>query len=294
VEVKKRHRGNDRQNGSDGWYTVGNFSLRSEVMNRATFLFGAVVIALAMTSVAHAVVVTNTSTSTTMFDWDFENPSASVGTGTLVSAGAMIVDPSVADGFSAYQGSNVLKVVRDATHADGGQMSAEFSSTPGAGDTLTLDFAFRPASDATYTNTDMALELYSPAGRMGLFDLYGQYGVGAGGAVTAYKVVGHGTGGYTLAQESFPNAWNTVHLSHVNGTADWTIKVNDQTAETVTFQTATYYPGLTGEWNALAMFSNDSSTKFYVDSSAVPEPSSLLLLTSGLIGLLCYAWRKRK
>ena len=26
----------------------------------------------------------------------------------------------------------------------------------------------------------------------------------------------------------------------------------------------------------------------------VPEPSTLVLLTTGLIGLLCYAWRKRK
>ena len=26
----------------------------------------------------------------------------------------------------------------------------------------------------------------------------------------------------------------------------------------------------------------------------VPEPSTLALLVSGLIGLLCYAWRKRK
>ncbi|MBU4273117.1 MAG: PEP-CTERM sorting domain-containing protein [Planctomycetes bacterium] len=28
--------------------------------------------------------------------------------------------------------------------------------------------------------------------------------------------------------------------------------------------------------------------------TVIPEPSTLALLATGLIGLLCYAWRKRK
>ena len=28
--------------------------------------------------------------------------------------------------------------------------------------------------------------------------------------------------------------------------------------------------------------------------TSTPEPSTLVLLASGLIGLLCYAWRKRR
>ena len=32
---------------------------------------------------------------------------------------------------------------------------------------------------------------------------------------------------------------------------------------------------------------------FSVTVSAVPEPGTLVLLASGLIGLLCYVWRKR-
>lgn len=33
---------------------------------------------------------------------------------------------------------------------------------------------------------------------------------------------------------------------------------------------------------------------FHLDMTAVPEPSTLTLLASGVAGLLCYAWRRRK
>ncbi len=36
------------------------------------------------------------------------------------------------------------------------------------------------------------------------------------------------------------------------------------------------------------------NTLFYIDGVVVPEPSTFVLLCAGLIGLLCYAWRKRK
>ena len=36
------------------------------------------------------------------------------------------------------------------------------------------------------------------------------------------------------------------------------------------------------------------SGEVYVDEVAVPEPASIVLLLTGLIGLLAYAWRKRR
>jgi hypothetical protein len=47
----------------------------------------------------------------------------------------------------------------------------------------------------------------------------------------------------------------------------------------------------------VAAFNITTSTGGYVGANmgyAVPEPSLIVLLASGMIGLLCYAWRKRK
>ncbi len=63
-----------------------------------------------------------------------------------------------------------------------------------------------------------------------------------------------------------------IAVADVNG--EIKVYVNESTASTCTIDSRTVYGG--------------------VGYSVVPEPSVLALLVSGLIGLLCYAWRKRK
>ncbi len=77
-----------------------------------------------------------------------------------------------------------------------------------------------------------------------------------------------------------------------NGTNfTWTVTQQDNSSNTATF-TGSSTLLVAGECHVLV-------TGYQVDLdeitiTQVPEPSTLALLVTGLIGLLCYAWRKRK
>jgi hypothetical protein len=93
-------------------------------------------------------------------------------------------------------------------------------------------------------------------------------------------------------------AWNTVVLTHANTTANWSISVNGSAPVNFTVTDTSDCPNATGNLGGWDFTNaNDApSTVFLseVPAAPAPEPSAIVLVATGLIGLLAYAWRKRK
>ena len=85
-----------------------------------------------------------------------------------------------------------------------------------------------------------------------------------------------------------------------NGYDIGTLVLKDTGAGTFSFDFSAnpgYFAIISNNTNGLGVFANESMPPYtgVGDSvSFVPEPSTLALIASGLIGLLCYAWRKRR
>jgi hypothetical protein len=87
-----------------------------------------------------------------------------------------------------------------------------------------------------------------------------------------------------------PDAWHNVTLSATLGST-YTLSIDGTTS-------AALAPDLKSpDIGGLMFMTNDSNVvQFYVDGhgQATPEPSTCILASLGLIGLLAYAWRKRR
>ena len=261
-------------------------------MNRALFiLLGAVAVVCMAAVVSQAAVIPmayDTTTSTVLLDWDMEGagtpavgsvtyyvaPGSPAGTATGVVVGGGS-EPA------AYEGSQMLKSYRPGV----GTTSAyvDFGSTSGTGSAITIDLAFRVEDSASgmtlWPGTNGSLQdiagfQFKKDGTVWYVD------AGAWQSASLTHTVG---------------TWNELSLTHTNGTGNWTMTVNGSAPESMPVTSAT--GPLTAYLSAVGGFSiNNANTlsTVYIDAMPVPEPSTIAMLAAGLLGLLAYAWRKRK
>lgn len=72
-----------------------------------------------------------------------------------------------------------------------------------------------------------------------------------------------------------------------------TFFVSDATTTSITFGPEAAGPSGTFD-SAVGIYDGATLSEHFTFGATTPEPSTLVLLASGLVGLLCYAWRKRK
>jgi hypothetical protein len=159
-----------------------------------------------------------------------------------------------------------------------------FTNTAGAGDTLTFTATLDDSYNSNHGFADLRL-LQNDTGKEIRFNLqggdvevqsgatYDWYTSGQGLATADFKVV---------VSDTRTDAYYRPH-----GATDWTVLGGGNYTDDVTLYNFMHLYGLTtygGGWDSIKLTAG----------ATVPEPSVLALCASGLIGLLAYAWRRRK
>ena len=101
------------------------------------------------------------------------------------------------------------------------------------------------------------------------------------------------SGGFGSVATGLSNAWHTYTISAGPSDTSASLSIDGGTAIAMA--------GLSGTFSPAAEFGSFTNGNGYgewaqvtLETNTIPEPSSIALLVSAMVGLLAYAWRKRR
>ena len=113
--------------------------------------------------------------------------------------------------------------------------------------------------------------------------------LGANAAGTVQYLTG---GNWVNATPTYtPDTWQKWTMDYQVQSSQFTFSITTPGGST---QSQTVAAAGAGEIGRMFFGCNPGGSTYYIDAVPAPEPSSIALLVTGLIGLLAYAWRKRK
>jgi hypothetical protein len=140
-----------------------------------------------------------------------------------------------------------------------------------------------PSGNYCYTSADGATVTWAPVSAAGVYDLKISWGVASSHSSAASYLVDLNGNGLQDAGESLVTISQQKMANQVNeGSGVW----------------SGYYDlgqfSLTADSRIVQSYSSGVMTTAPMLVTAVPEPGTVALLATGLLGLLAYAWRRRK
>jgi hypothetical protein len=173
----------------------------------------------------------------------------------------------------------------DFTHGTPANIDAQFAAQSSASTRVRFEAEFY-GQIAGATPVDLKLAMLSGTTEVGGITLSGGSSVGTvvfGGAPTALT--------YSI------DAWHHLTMDYLPTTATFSVAIDGQTPLTgLAMTTPSAVDGFRFAQTSGATAGSDRWSVFdnvSVTTSTVPEPTTLTLLASGLLGLLAYAWKKR-
>lgn len=182
------------------------------------------------------------------------------------------------EGFAAYEGSNYVELYRPNVSGGVRLKGIGTAANSGDGENIRLQIAFRVDGNES--------SIYATNGAGGtLTAQFGMFGNGDVAIVTPNQQDWD-----ILTQKANVGQWNELVVTHQNGVNAWSVSVNG-----APFETRQGFTGMSAlAFDGIMLQSDNKVTSGYWDAIPVPEPSALIVLASGLMSLLAYAWRKRK